>query len=66
MSLDRAEGLPVEQRAEPAANEEFVATVIASEPPKPQAGWDPYEVWRMRVRLPSLAARASEERDRRR
>jgi hypothetical protein len=39
------EGLLVDaQPLAAAANEEFTA------PPRPAAGWDPYEVWRTRIK----------------
>jgi len=58
MTEDRAEGLPVEARADTAAaNEEFTGTVIGRETTTRANGWDPYEVWRTRVRAPSGAAR---------
>jgi len=67
MTLDPAEKLPAEQHAEAAANED--STGILTPPPRVperETGWDPYEVWRTRVRTPSKLAWAPYERDRRR
>ncbi len=45
-------GLPVEPETELAANEEFNG--YAELPPEPPArGWDPYQVWRTRVKHPT-------------
>jgi hypothetical protein len=68
MKRKGAEGLPARQRPTPAANEEFTGTVddlltddrdeidrLAT----PRSGWDPYEVWRTRVK-----ASAKEKRGR--
>ena len=65
MTLDPAEGLPVEPSLEPAANEDFTEIVIPPEAPKREAGWDPYEIWRTRVKLPSIGAWARPEQKRR-
>ncbi len=65
MTRDNAEGLPVEQRAETtAANEEFTGIVSRLDATRREGGWDPYEVWRTRVRAPSKAARARKDRPR--
>lgn len=66
MSGDSAEGRPVERGAEThAANEDFAALVSRSDGAGGREdGWDPYEVWRTRVRAPSKAARARTERAR--
>jgi hypothetical protein len=54
MTLDPAEGLPVRQPAAPAANDESIGIVTPPpEAPKREAGWDPQEVWRTRVKSPS-------------
>jgi hypothetical protein len=53
MTLDTVEGLPAERRAETAANGEFTGNV--TRPDTSQSGWDPYDVWRTRVRTPSKA-----------
>jgi hypothetical protein len=62
MKRKGAEGLPAVKRLTPAANEEF------SEVPSgldshtyAQSGWDPYEVWRTRVKASS---RVPPERER--
>ena len=63
MIRESAEGLPVDRRSEPAANEKFTATTVTRrERAGREAGWDPYEVWQTRVRTPSEAARARKER----
>ena len=44
-------GLPLEPETEAAANEEFAGYIeLAPEPPA--RGWDPYQVWRTRVKHP--------------
>ena len=61
MKRKGVEGIPARQRLTPAANEEF--TVIVSDVAghdlgrrdldrlsTPRTGWDPYEVWRTRVK----------------
>ena len=66
MTRDTAEGLlPVERRADPAAaNEEFTGIVTRLDTTRRESGWDPYEVWRTRVRAPAKAARARKDRPR--
>ncbi len=49
-SLDVEGLLTSPEPLEPAANEEFAARAAAS------AGWDPYEVWRTRVKATPPAA----------
>jgi hypothetical protein len=56
MTLDPVEGLPVEQRADTAANEDFTAIVNRRDSARREGGWDPFEVWRTRVHAPSRAA----------
>jgi hypothetical protein len=61
MKRKGAEGIPARQRLTPAANEEF--TVMVNDVTRhdlgrrdldrlstPRSGWDPYEVWRTRVK----------------
>jgi len=51
MKRKGAEGLAAVYRKSPAANEEFTAMVKALDRlARPQSGWDPYEVWRTRVK----------------
>ena len=62
MKRKGAEGIPAGQRLTPAANEEFIVTVTEEVTPHdlsrrdldrlstPRSGWDPYEVWRTRVK----------------
>ena len=71
MKRKGAEGVPARQRLTPAANEEFSETMddldrheldfraldrIAS----PRSGWDPYEVWRTRVKASAKEKRGPE------
>jgi hypothetical protein len=66
MTLDPAEGLPLQQPAVPAANDDSRGIVTPPpEAPKREAGWDPQEVWRTRVKSPSNLLRTRYERDRR-
>jgi hypothetical protein len=66
MTLNPAEGLPLQQPAAPATNEASLGIVtLTPEAPKREAGWDPQEVWRTRVKSPSNLLRARYERDRR-
>ena len=49
-----AEGLPVDARESLAANEDFVAAVDDLESlTRTRPGWDPYDVWRTRVKSSS-------------
>ena len=71
MKRKGAEGVPARQRLTPAANEEFGETMddlytddidihaldrIAT----PRSGWDPYEVWRTRVKASAKEKRGRE------
>jgi len=64
MKRKSAEGLAAGAPVTPAANEEFIET--AADAPERHAdtpsGWDPYEVWRTRVKA-SSRARQEAERD---
>ncbi len=54
MKRKAAEGLAAVDRIAPAANEEFTGTVNGLDKvAAPQSGWDPYEVWRTRVKVSS-------------
>lgn len=54
MSRTRVQEPPAEGRATAAANEEFNRLVSATDEGEHTAsGWDPYEVWRTRVRMPA-------------
>ena len=57
------EGLPVAiERESLAANEDFAGTIEKIEPPQgTRSGWDPYDVWRTRVK--NAFARAEHEAD---
>jgi hypothetical protein len=51
MTRKGAEGLAAVNRMSPAAKEEFTAMVNGLDGlARPQSGWDPYEVWRTRVK----------------
>jgi hypothetical protein len=51
MKQKGAEGLAAVNRMSPAAKEEFTGTANGLERlARPQSGWDPYEVWRTRVK----------------
>jgi hypothetical protein len=71
MKRKGAEGSPARQRLTPAANEEFTGTVndlIRHEPDRDdlyeratsRSGWDPYEVWRTRVKASAKEKRGRE------
>jgi len=62
MKRKGAEGLPAVKRLTPAANEEFTGTTSELDTNAyARSGWDPYEVWRTRVKASS---RAPQERER--
>lgn len=62
MKTKGAEGLPAGPPVPPAANEEFTGTVDGLQwLERPRSGWDPYEVWRTRVKASS---RVESERER--
>jgi hypothetical protein len=51
MERKGAEGLAAVSRMSPAAKEEFTAMVNGGDRlANPHSGWDPYEVWRTRVK----------------
>jgi hypothetical protein len=58
------EGLSVERGPEVAANEEFTGILNRRDTIVRDAGWDPFEVWRTRVRAPSKVTRARKDRPR--
>jgi len=71
MKRKNAEGIPARQRLTPAANEEFTGTVTDLDRldldqhdletlATPRAGWDPYEVWRTRVKASAREKRGRE------
>ena len=54
MKTQGAAGLIAEYRWSPAAKEEFTGMVNGLDRlARPQSGWDPYEVWRTRVKISS-------------
>lgn len=62
MKRKGAEGLPARQRLIPAANEEFTGTVsdLSRRLATRRSGWDPYEVWRTRVKASAKEKRGRE------
>jgi len=62
MKRKGAEGLPAGQRVTAAANDDFTGTVSGADRLlTTRHGWDPYEVWRTRVKASS---RMNRERER--
>ena len=62
MKRKGAQGIPASNGVTPAANEEFAEMVNGLQGvEESRAGWDPYEVWRTRVKSFS---RAKVDRDR--
>jgi hypothetical protein len=56
---ESAEGLAADLPVAPAANESFIASGDALDTHAYQRpGWDPYEVWRTRVKAPAANAPA--------
>lgn len=64
MIREGVEGLPVERAGTSAANEEFTGAVNRRDALGREGGWDPYEVWRTRVRTPSKSVRVRKDRPR--
>jgi hypothetical protein len=76
MKRKGAEGVPARQRLTPAANEEFSETMdhldrhemdrheidirALDRTASPRSGWDPYEVWRTRVKASAKEKRGRE------
>ena len=61
MKRKGAEGLPAVKRLSPAANEDFAETNSDLDTHAyARAGWDPYEVWRTRVKASALAPQERE------
>ena len=67
MKRKGAEGFPARQRLTPAANEEFTRTVSdllrhdLDRLTTRRSGWDPYEVWRTRVKASAKEKRGREQ-----
>lgn len=58
MKRERADGVSADRRVAVAANEEFTGIVSRPESDSLRhAGWDPYEVWRTRVKTPPTKPR---------
>lgn len=63
MKRNGAEGFSAKPPVSHAANEEFTGTVKSQDRlEKPRSGWDPFEVWRTRVKA-SASATSEQERD---
>ena len=71
MKRKGAEGVPARQRLTPAANEDFSSTMdvldrheldmrVLNRIATPRPGWDPYEVWRTRVKASAKEKRGRE------
>jgi hypothetical protein len=57
-----AEGLAADERMSAAASEEVTGMVSGPDTlARPQSGWDPYEIWRTRVKEPSPEGAAGDE-----
>lgn len=52
---------PVERRPDQAANDDFTGSSNRRGAFAHEGGWDPYEIWRTRVKAPSVKARQGEE-----
>jgi len=64
MMREESEGLPIEWRPDTPASEDFTASMTRRGALAHQGGWDPYEVWRTRVKTPSVEHHQDEERPR--
>lgn len=64
MIREGLEGIPVLHPEPGAANEEFAAPMNGRDVLTRESGWDPYEVWRTRVRTPSKNVRVRKDRTR--
>jgi hypothetical protein len=68
MKRKGAQGLLASQRVTAAANEDFSAGGAGLDGldrlEYPRTGWDPYEVWRTRVKTSTTRATPQRERDR--
>jgi hypothetical protein len=53
MKSKGVEGLPADPQESLAANEDFSGTDESFGRLRSQAGWDPYDVWRTRVKMNS-------------
>ena len=61
MKTQGAAELTAEYRWSPAAKEEFTGMVNGPDRlARPQSGWDPYEVWRTRVKMSSAVMQERE------
>jgi hypothetical protein len=72
MKRKGAEGVPARQRLTPAANEEFngaghdldehdIDSHALDRLATPRSGWDPYEVWRTRVKASAVKQKHGHE-----
>lgn len=64
MIREGLEGIPVVHPEPVAANEEFAVSMNRRDVLAHERGWDPYEVWRTRVRTPSKSVRVRKDRTR--
>jgi|HubBroStandDraft_1064217.scaffolds.fasta_scaffold172030_1 hypothetical protein len=64
MIREGLEGIPVVHPEAVAANEEFAASMNRRDVLARDSGWDPYEVWRTRVRTLSKSVRVKKDRTR--
>jgi hypothetical protein len=62
MKRKSADGVTASHLVSPAANENFAATDALPTDVYPRPGWDPYEVWRTRVKA-SSQTKPEHERD---
>lgn len=64
MNQETAQGLAVEPREDTAdTNEEFTGAVSRLDADRRESGWDPFEVWRTRVRGVAKGSRTRKDRD---
>lgn len=65
MKRKAATGLAAAGRISSAANEDFTSTAdgVDGLQERPQAGWNPYEVWRTRVKESSESSGVTPEHD---
>lgn len=62
MMREGSEGLPVERRPDTSANESLAGSSNRRGAFAHAGGWDPFEVWRTRVKAPLVMTRQGEER----
>ena len=62
MMREESEGLPIERRPDTPANEDFSESSSRRDALAHVGGWNAYEVWRTRVKAPSVEPHQGEER----